>query len=248
MNEQAALCFTDCPWCGATDEDELNGLDLLGNQLDWMPCCEGMRDAVAYYGWAEVMGVELAQNVQAISGEPPLSIDPYDWMACFRLRVVNPTEHHGGRCESPKGWREQIFSDVDEHHRHHGSPLSYKFGIAVWNGSVRVGVAVVGRPVSRLIQQAEPRTLEVTRVTCWGDARLRRNASSKLYGACARTARIAGADKLITYTLETENGSSLKASGFTAVATSRGGSWSRPARRRTDSAPTCPKTRWERRL
>ena len=82
----------------------------------------------------------------------------------------------------------------------------------------------------------------------WGDARLRRNAASKLYGICAAEARKIGATKLITYTLETEECASLRASNWTAVAHSKGGSHDRPSRPRTDKVPTCPKTRWERGL
>ena len=41
-----------------------------------------------------------------------------------------------------------------------------------------------------------------------------RNACSMLYGACIRVAKAMGYKKVITYTLESENGASLKASNF----------------------------------
>lgn len=44
------------------------------------------------------------------------------------------------------------------------------------------------------------------------------------------------------------DGTSLRASGFVPVARSKGGSWSREGRERTDQAPTGRKVRWERGL
>jgi hypothetical protein len=55
------------------------------------------------------------------------------------------------------------------------------------------------------------RTLEVTR-TCTQGAK---NANSMLYGAICRAAGALGYRRVITYTLETEPGSSLRAAGFT---------------------------------
>lgn len=103
-----------------------------------------------------------------------------------------------------------------------------------------VGVAMVGRPVSR--ELAKDRFLtEVTRLATDGSE----NACSMLYGACRRAAKALGYRKAQTYLLETESGVSLKASGWRPVAKTDGGSWDRPARSRVDSAPTCPKVRWE---
>jgi hypothetical protein len=55
-----------------------------------------------------------------------------------------------------------------------------------------------------------------------------------------------GYKRVVTYTLASETGSSLRAAGFVPVATSRGGSWSRKDRPRQDNAFTVPKVRWER--
>jgi len=84
-------------------------------------------------------------------------------------------------------------------------------------------------------------TAEVTRLTTDGT----RNVCSLLYGAARRAARALGYRRLITYTLATESGTSLVASGWKATATSSGGSWSVPSRPRVDKHPTVAKVRWE---
>jgi hypothetical protein len=53
-----------------------------------------------------------------------------------------------------------------------------------------------------------------------------------------------GYRRAVTYTLESESGASLKAAGFTLDGVTDGGSWDRPARRRTDKTTTAPKKRW----
>ena len=89
---------------------------------------------------------------------------------------------------------------VKEHHRHHAPPLSGLFAVAVAEGEVVRGVAIVGRPVAR--GNADGWTAEVTRVATDGA----RNACSMLSGACWRAARALGYRRLVTYTLESEGG------------------------------------------
>ena len=55
-----------------------------------------------------------------------------------------------------------------------------------------------------------------------------------------------GYKRLITYTLEQENGSSMKATGFECIGLSKGGSWNGNTRKRIDKHPTCKKYRWEK--
>jgi len=132
---------------------------------------------------------------------------------------------------------------IAKHHRHHGPAQGWKFGIGVSRAAALVGVIVVGRPVSRVLDDGY--TLEVTR--CCTDGT--RNACSKLYGAAARVAREMGYRRIITYTLETEAGKSLQASGWRMTALTQGHrEWSCPSRRRQSAAPTCPKRRWEKPL
>jgi hypothetical protein len=128
---------------------------------------------------------------------------------------------------------------IEEHHRHHRPPVRWKFGCGVSIDGRLVGVATVGRPVARGLQDRY--TLEVTRCCTDGTP----HAASKLYAACWRAARALGYRRLITYTLLDEAGTSLRAAGWRVVGQTRGGSWDTPARRRVDKHPTGPKLRWE---
>jgi hypothetical protein len=83
--------------------------------------------------------------------------------------------------------------------------------------------------------------LEVTRVATDGT----RNTNSLLYGAAWRTARALGYRRLVTYTLPSESGASLRAVGWTLLKTTRGGSWTCPSRPRQDKHPIVPKLRWQ---
>jgi CBS domain-containing protein len=128
---------------------------------------------------------------------------------------------------------------VSEHHRHHRPVPGAKFCIGVESADTVVGVAIVGRPVSRMLDDGW--TLEVNR-TCTDGTK---NANSALYGACRRAAFALGYRRLITYTLATESGASLNAAGWKCVGTAGGGAWSRPSRPRVDLHPTQTKIRWE---
>jgi hypothetical protein len=97
---------------------------------------------------------------------------------------------------------------IEKFHRHHHKVQGHKFSISCWRGDKLVGVAIVGRPVSRYLDNGK--TLEITRLCTDGTY----NACSKLYSACARIAKEMGYEKIITYILQSESGSSLKASGW----------------------------------
>lgn len=127
---------------------------------------------------------------------------------------------------------------VARHHRHLGPPVSGLFAVSVTRGAELVGVAIVGRPVARQLQDGS--TAEVTRVCTRGE----RNACSMLLAACRRGAVALGYRRLVTYTLKSEPGTSLKAAGWRQVAEVRGRSWDCSARRRT-SARSPDKRRWE---
>jgi hypothetical protein len=85
-------------------------------------------------------------------------------------------------------------------HRHHKPVPGAKFCIAVSEGDIVRGVAIVGRPVARMLDNGM--TLEVNR--CCTDGT--RNACSMLYGAAWRAAKALGFARLITYTLPQEGG------------------------------------------
>ena len=132
-------------------------------------------------------------------------------------------------------------SFVARHHRHHGPVAGHKFSLAVADESDVVrGVAIVGRPVSRVLQSGGW-TLELTRLATDGCP----NACSALYAAAWRATRALGYRRLVTYILNTEPGTSLLAAGWRCVGRTEGGSWDCPSRPRVDRHPTQPKLRWE---
>jgi hypothetical protein len=124
-------------------------------------------------------------------------------------------------------------------HRHHGAAAGCKFAIGLTDNNEELrGVVVVGRPVSRFLDDGY--TAEVTRLCTDGI----KNGCSFLYAAAARAAKSMGYTRILTYILETENGASLRASGWTFAGIRGGGSWDRPGRRREDKAPVCKKKRY----
>lgn len=126
------------------------------------------------------------------------------------------------------------------HHRHHPPVVGHLWSTAVADeaGTIR-GVAIIGRPVARQLNDGW--TVEVTRVATDGCP----NACSALYGAARRQALSRGYRRLVTYTLATESGTTLRAAGWRVVAEVRGRSWSCPSRPRVDKHPTQAKLRWE---
>lgn len=119
---------------------------------------------------------------------------------------------------------------VSMHHRHHRPVVGMKFCLAVSEGETVRGVAIVGRPVARMLDTGT--TLEVNRVCTDGT----KNACSMLYGAAWRAAKALGYSRLITYTLPEEGGSSLRASGWKLIGERGGGNWNKPGRPRIDTA------------
>lgn len=106
----------------------------------------------------------------------------------------------------------QACAFIAEHHRHHRPPRGMKFCLGLADGDQLVGVATVGRPVARSLDDG--RTLEVNRTATDGT----KNANSMLYGAAWRATKALGYDRLITYTQAGESGSSLRAAGWLVVA------------------------------
>ena len=125
------------------------------------------------------------------------------------------------------------------HHRHHDPARGCKFTLAVAEGETIRGIAIVGRPVSRHMDDGW--TLEVNRVATDGAM----NACSMLYGASWRAAKAIGYHKLITYTLPEEGGASLRAAGWICIGEAGGGKWSCTSRPRVDTHPLQTKLCWE---
>jgi len=86
------------------------------------------------------------------------------------------------------------------------------FAISVADDDAVVGVAIVGRPVSRILDDGL--TAEVTRLCALEGSK---NACSMLYAACWRAARAMGYCRLVTYTLQSEQGASLRAAGYRLI-------------------------------
>ena len=114
-------------------------------------------------------------------------------------------------------------------HRHNKPPQSGLFAVAVENGHL-CGVAVVGRPMARELQDGW--SCEIIRVATDGA----HNACSKLYGACRAAARSLGYRRVYTYTLQSESGASLRAAGFVVDAELKPRpTWSCPSRPRVQT-------------
>ena len=103
---------------------------------------------------------------------------------------------------------------VRNFHRHNKPPVGGLFAAGASDGARLVGVAVVGRPTARLMQDGA--TAEVTRCCVLDDAPL--GTCSALYGACWRAAKALGWRRLITYTLAAEGGASLRGAGWRVLA------------------------------
>ena len=128
---------------------------------------------------------------------------------------------------------------VAAHHRHHKPTRGHKFSIGCAAEGRLVGVAIVGRPVGRYLDDGW--TLEVNRLCTNGS----RNACSMLYAAAWRAARAMGYKRLITYILDTEPGTSLKAAGWKCVGQAGGFRGTGKRRPQVDLYPAQMKIRWE---
>ena len=116
---------------------------------------------------------------------------------------------------------------INQYHRHHQAAHRDKFRIAAMDDGEIIGVVQVGRPVSRVLDDGK--TLEVLRLCTNG----KKDVCSFLYSRAARIAKEMGYTKIITYILETETGTSLKASGCRLEADGVGGrDWNVPSRPR----------------
>lgn len=130
---------------------------------------------------------------------------------------------------------------VNLYHRHHNATVGCKFAIGCFDNERMVGCAVCGRPVSRYFDDGL--TCEINRVCTDGT----KNACSMLYGACCRIAKAMGYKSIITYTLLSEPGASLKASNFTDEGEAGGTHWT-GKRDKGQALPSEMKRRWRKQL
>lgn len=131
---------------------------------------------------------------------------------------------------------------VEAWHRHHHAPIGHKFSLGIsTNDGILRGVAIVGRPVARFLDDG--RTLEVSRTATDGTP----NANSALYAHAWQATKHIGYRRLITYTQAGESGASLRGAGYRVVAERppRPG-WDRPSRPRTPKGTeNIQRTLWE---
>ena len=128
---------------------------------------------------------------------------------------------------------------INTYHRHHKAPRGSIFQIGAAANDKIVGVIMVGRPVSRILDNGW--TLEVNRLCTDGT----KNVCSMLYAAAWRVTKNLGYKKLITYILDTETGSSLKATNFKKIGETRNRSWNTRTRPRVDKHPLQKKIKFE---
>ena len=117
---------------------------------------------------------------------------------------------------------------VEAHHRHHGKKVGCRFALGVYEDDQLHGVAICSNPVARMADDGL--TLEVSRLCTDGTY----NACSILYGACARVAKDMGFNKIQTYILESEQGTSLKASGWICEGGAGATTWSGKSERQRE--------------
>jgi len=134
---------------------------------------------------------------------------------------------------------------VGLNHSHHDAPQGHKFSIGCERDGELVGVAIVGRPVNRHLDDGA--TLEVTRLCTDGT----RNVGSFLLGCVRRAATAMGYSALVSYILESEDGTVYKAAGWTMDGTTPGGpKWDLRAGKQlvmdgmAKRRPAEPKKRW----
>lgn len=240
---------TRCHWCGQPHFAEV--IEAWGHEVLIDACCDLARQEL----------IEDAQDPDPEVRRPALEqLAPAGLLPWNSRRLA---ENGAGGLVldyqlrvAPSTLRE-VQRFVGLHHRHCAPPQGWRAGAAVYNGPTLVGVVALGRPVARMLDQRA--VAEVTRL-CIDPALpqpLVWNAASMLYGWAARTARKLGAEHVITYTLDHESGTTLRAAGFepdgVTRAHSSGRDWSRAGRAPktspgTRALPAGAKIRWRRQL
>ena len=99
---------------------------------------------------------------------------------------------------------------VTKYHRHNKKCTGHKFSIGAEFKGKLVGVAIIGRPIARKLDNKF--TLEINRNCVLDDAP--KGTCSFLYSKAIKVWQTMGGKKIITYTLDYESGSSLKAVNF----------------------------------
>lgn len=232
-----------CPHCGQPEYVEI--LEVWGHEFQLDTCCEGTHEeAVAFMnddqpGASQWLRAKLAD---VLPGGPALRRIADDGVGGLVL------DFHP---EIEEITLADVRQFVNQHHRHCDGPVGWRFGCAVSNGGsltrTRVGVLSAGRPVARMLDQS--RIVEVNRLCI--DPSLPQalvwNVASQMYGWAARKARALGAEWIVTYTLASEEGTSLLAAGWEPDHVTVGRAWDSSARPR-ETRHTGDKIRWRKKL
>jgi hypothetical protein len=228
-----------CAYCGAEDWQTVDDVFPDLREVSLLFCCEGQRD-----DWSEYM--RLFGSDRPVRREQQMLLADVGVSA---RRLTSEFLIDFGLDVRPIDWR-TAKAFVEQHHRHNPYIRGWRFGFAVYNGNDLVGVCTVGRPVARALDAST--TVEVTRVCVRADLPegLTWGACSALYVAAAAEAEARGFQRIITYTLESENGSALKGlsgSGWRqAYKTRPNKTWNCASRPRAQKSPTCAKWCWEK--
>ena len=103
---------------------------------------------------------------------------------------------------------------VIEHHRHSKQCRCHRFSLGAVYKDELVGAAIIGRAINRYLDNRF--TAEILRNCVLEKAP--KGTCSFLYSRAMKVWQSQGGKKILTYTLETEPGSSLKAVNFNAAA------------------------------
>ncbi|WP_428031509.1 XF1762 family protein [Ancylobacter sp.] len=127
---------------------------------------------------------------------------------------------------------------VDRHHHHNDPVVGHLCSSGAKLGGSLVAVSIVGRPIAGASQDGF--TVEIRRVASNGP----REACSFLSRSACRAAFGRSCRWVVTYTLASECGASLRAAGSHLVGSVSGRHWDTPSRRR-NHGPLFDRLRWE---
>lgn len=137
---------------------------------------------------------------------------------------------------------------VEKWHRHSArtSNDGGKYAIGLEHDGQLVGVAIVGRPIARLLH--DDTTAELLRLCTSPEAP--KGAGSKLYARARRIWQLMGGIRFVTYTLQSESGATMRGAGVPLpAATVEPEQWDRPSRERDQQdIYNQPKFRWDEEL
>ena len=119
---------------------------------------------------------------------------------------------------------------VGDHHRHNKSTNGGRFALAAEHDGEVVGAVIIGRPIARLLDNDG--VAEVTRLVVTPSAP--KNTCSFLYSAARRVWQAMGGKKILTYTLQTESGDSLRGAGWKKHLATKPHGWNNNKRNRKE--------------